>query len=290
MVRPAPGLRVDARGGDGREELQGSRRSNVLVALRSLLGCDDASSVIDEISCKKRKSIFRSPVQGVRVGEYPHGVIQPLSQDEVDRAASAAITPEARLGLVLAAMHAARVKAIRELHLDDVDLGNRRITIGGRTRPLDDLTREVLLEWLAHRAARWPSTANPYLLVNHRSATAPAPSAPATSPRQHCGGPPSPWKDSVSTGSSSKRSPSARPAAPGLGVRPRPQDSDPLRGERPAVARHRRRRASSRRHLRRRMSDSPLQDALRAGADGLYAPEAGTGLVIAHGCWTERRA
>lgn len=37
------------------------------------------------------------------------------------------------------------------------------------------------------------------------------------------------------------------------------------------------------------MTDSPLQDALRAGADGLYAPEAGTGLVIAHRCWTERR-
>jgi hypothetical protein len=37
------------------------------------------------------------------------------------------------------------------------------------------------------------------------------------------------------------------------------------------------------------MTDSPLQDALSAGADGLYAPEAGTGLFIAHGCWAERR-
>jgi hypothetical protein len=33
------------------------------------------------------------------------------------------------------------------------------------------------------------------------------------------------------------------------------------------------------------MTDSPLQAALRAGADGLYALEAGTGLIIAHGCW-----
>jgi integrase len=98
-----------------------------------------------------------------------------VSQDEVDQAAEAAVTPGARLGLVLAAMHAARVKAIRELRLDDVDLGNRRITIGGRARPLDELTREVLLEWLAYRAARWPSTANPYLLVNHRSANGTGP-------------------------------------------------------------------------------------------------------------------
>lgn len=102
-------------------------------------------------------------------------VMIPLSQDEVDQAAWAATTPEARLGLVLAAMHAARVKAIREIRLDDVDLGNRRIIVGGRPRPLDDLTREVLLEWLSHRSARWPSTANPYLLVNHRSANGTGP-------------------------------------------------------------------------------------------------------------------
>jgi integrase len=98
------------------------------------------------------------------------GVIQPLSQDEVDQAAEAATTPAARLVLVLAAMHAARFKAIRQVRLDDVDLGNGRITIGGRARPLDDLTRQVLLEWLGHRAARWPSTANPHLLVNQHSA------------------------------------------------------------------------------------------------------------------------
>ena len=72
-------------------------------------------------------------------------------------------------------MHAARVKAIREIRLDDVDLGNRRIVIGGRARPLDDLTRQVLLEWLAHRGARWPSTANPHLLVNQQSANGTGP-------------------------------------------------------------------------------------------------------------------
>lgn len=140
-------------------ELHGDRRSGTLVALRSLFAF-----------CKRRKTVFRSPVQGIRVGERARGVIQPLSQEDVDQAAEAAITPAARLVLVLAAMHAARFKAIRQVRLDDVDLGNRRITIGGRARPLDDLTRQVLLEWLAHRAARWPSTANPHLLVNQHSA------------------------------------------------------------------------------------------------------------------------
>jgi integrase len=124
------------------------------VALRSLFA-----------SCKKQKTIFRSPVQGIKVGQRPYRVIQPLSQDEVDKAAEAAATPAARLVMVLAAMHAARVKAIREILLDDVDLGNRRIVIGGR----------VLLEWLAHRSARWPSTANPHLLVNQQSANGTGP-------------------------------------------------------------------------------------------------------------------
>jgi integrase len=114
--------------------LRGSRRGNVLVALRSLFAY-----------CKKHKSIFRSPVQGLRVGQHPYGIIQPLRQDEIDQAAKAAATPAARLVLVLAAMHAARLKAIRELLLGDVDLGNRRITIGGRTRPIDELTRQVLV-------------------------------------------------------------------------------------------------------------------------------------------------
>jgi integrase len=140
-------------------ELRGSRRANVLVALRSLFAY-----------CKKHKTIFRSPVQGLRVGQHPYGIIQPLRQDEVDQTAKAAATPAARLVLALAAMHAARRKAIRELLLDDVDLGNRRLTIGGRTRPIDELTRQVLVEWLSYRSARWPCTANPHLLINQMSA------------------------------------------------------------------------------------------------------------------------
>jgi integrase len=147
-------------------ELHGSRRVNVLIALRSLFAY-----------CKRRKTIFRSPVQGIKVGERPSGIIQPLSQDEVDQAAEAATTPAARLVLVLAAMHAARAKAIRELLLDDVDLGNRRITISGRARRLDDLTRQVLAEWLSYRSTRWPSTANPYLLVNQHSANGTRPAS-----------------------------------------------------------------------------------------------------------------
>jgi len=36
------------------------------------------------------------------------------------------------------------------------------------------------------------------------------------------------------------------------------------------------------------MSDPELQSALRAGAAGLYALEAGTGMILAHGTWPAR--
>jgi len=75
-------------------------------------------------------------------------------------------------------VHAARPAQIRALQLSDADLGNRRLTIAGRTRPLDDLTYQVLLDWLTSRQARWPNTANPHLLISRRT-------APGTGPVSH---------------------------------------------------------------------------------------------------------
>jgi integrase len=80
--------------------------------------------------------------------------------------------PADPLILTLATIHAARASSIRDLLLDDVDLGTRRLTIAGRTRPLDEMTRRALLHWLDHRRTRWPSTANPHLLINMRTAPA----------------------------------------------------------------------------------------------------------------------
>ncbi|GAA3684497.1 hypothetical protein GCM10022224_056450 [Nonomuraea antimicrobica] len=40
----------------------------------------------------------------------------------------------------------------------------------GRTRPLDDLTHQMLCDWLEHRRTRWPNTANPHLIINQQSA------------------------------------------------------------------------------------------------------------------------
>ena len=146
------------------DDLHGSRRSNVLVSLRSLFAF-----------CTKQGTIFRNPTRGIKVGQHAYRVVQPLGQGDVDQAIKVATTPADRLVLVLAAVHAARPKAIRELLLEDVDLGNRRLTIAGRIRPIDEFTHRVLLDWLDDRRTRWPGTANPHLLINQQSATTTSP-------------------------------------------------------------------------------------------------------------------
>ncbi|MGC1733195.1 MAG: integrase [Pseudonocardiaceae bacterium] len=139
--------------------LHGSRRHDALVGLRRLF-----------TFCRTTRVIFRDPTQGIRVGQRSYGIAQPLRQSDVDQAVEMAATSVARLVLVLAAVHAARKAAIIALRLDDIDLGNRRLTIAGRTRPLDELSHQILLEWLDYRRTRWPNTANPHLIINQKSA------------------------------------------------------------------------------------------------------------------------
>ena len=139
--------------------LHGSLRRQTLTALRSLFG-----------HCRKTGTIFRDPTRGIRDGQRPLILIQPLRPADIDQAASAAVTPAARLAVALAAVHAARPRTIRELHLGDIDPGNRRLVIAGSARPLDDLTANLLLAWLAHRGRRWPGTANPHLIINQQTA------------------------------------------------------------------------------------------------------------------------
>ncbi|RPK67213.1 hypothetical protein [Streptomyces sp. ADI95-17] len=140
--------------------LHGHQRHDQLVALRSLFAW-----------AKRSGLIFRNPTSRIKVGQYEYAVLQPLAPDQVDRSVAAATTPATRLILALAAVHAARVAQIGTLKLDDVDIGNRRLTIAGRVRRLDDLTLKLLLDWLEHRRSRWPNTANLHLLINNQTAT-----------------------------------------------------------------------------------------------------------------------
>jgi hypothetical protein len=114
--------------------------------------------------------IFRNPTRGIRGVKAPDPIWPLLEPDDITASITAATTVQARLCVVLAAVHAARPGQIRALHLDDIDLAARRITIAGNSRPLDDLTAQALLDWLTYRRERWPNTANPHLLVSQESA------------------------------------------------------------------------------------------------------------------------
>ncbi|MGN9846066.1 tyrosine-type recombinase/integrase [Nonomuraea sp. H19] len=142
-----------------KDTLQGAKRENTIVALRSLMRF-----------CRKSGRIFRDPTIRIRIARRPEKVILPLASGDIDHAVATATTPAIRLILALAAVHAARPKMIRDLQLDDIDLGNHRITIGGHLRPLDELTRQALLAWLDYRRSRWPRTANPHLLLTQHTA------------------------------------------------------------------------------------------------------------------------
>jgi integrase len=139
--------------------LRGHQRRRALTALRSLTR-----------HCQKNGLIFADPAARIRSSPRPETMILPLTPARISTATGAAVTPAARLTLALAAVHALRPDAIRHLALSDIDLGNRRITVAGQSRPLDDLTRRLITEWLGRRRERWPRTSSPYLLVNNQTA------------------------------------------------------------------------------------------------------------------------
>ena len=147
--------------------LHGPQRHNALVALRSLFGF-----------CLSAGVIFRNPARGIKVGRRPSAtVLQPLGQEDIDDAVAAAATPAARLIVALAGVHAARSSTICALLLSDADPGSGRLLLGGRPRPLDDLTARLLRTWLETRRARWPGTANPHLLINAQTALGTGPAS-----------------------------------------------------------------------------------------------------------------
>jgi hypothetical protein len=156
--------------------LHGSRRHVTLSVLRSLFR-----------HCKKTGTIFRDPTFRIHHSGSDYSVILPLQPEDIRASIAAATTPANRLALALAAIHAARTKDIAELQLDDIDLGNRRLVLNGRTRPLDDLTCKALINWLEFRRTHWPDTANPHVLVNRLTAVKTTPVGRVWLTKAFCG-------------------------------------------------------------------------------------------------------
>ncbi|MFG3558421.1 hypothetical protein ACGGAQ_29000 [Micromonospora sp. NPDC047557] len=94
---------------------RGTRRESAATALRALFRW-----------AKSHKLIFRNPTHAISISKAPDPVRQPLRPDEITASVAAATTPQARLCVSLAAVHAARPGQIRRRHRDP--LGRQRTT------------------------------------------------------------------------------------------------------------------------------------------------------------------
>jgi integrase len=107
------------------EPLRGHRRYNAIMALRSLFRF-----------AKRHGLTFADPTRHLSGGRGAGRTVLPMTAEQIRAVERAAVTPAQRLAVVLAAVHAARPQAIRELTLDDIDLPSRRITIAGHRHVL----------------------------------------------------------------------------------------------------------------------------------------------------------
>jgi integrase len=144
----------------------GPTRLLALAAMRSLFG-----------ALKARRVIFTNPTAGL-LGRHA----TPAPAIALDPGVRAGLLdrlddPDQRLIVLLAGVHALRTAEICALSLNEVDLAAGTIVVGGRPRRLDALTRAQLGAWLERRRTRWPTTANPHLLVNRHTAGGVAPVA-----------------------------------------------------------------------------------------------------------------
>jgi integrase len=142
----------------GLEDLRGHPLCTAISAVRSLFRF-----------AKKRGLIFADPARRLSAAE-PEPSILPMTDDEIEVVEQAITLPGQRLIVALAAVHAARWKAIQALTLDDLDLPNRRITIAGHPQRLGDLSHQALRAWLDYRRATWPHSPNRHVLISKRTA------------------------------------------------------------------------------------------------------------------------
>ena len=206
------------------EPLRGHRRYNAITALRSLFRF-----------AKRRGLTFADPTRHVRGGRGAGRTLLPMTAEQIRAVQQAAATPAQRLAIALAAVHAARPGAIRELTLEDVDLPSRRISIAGHRQPLGELTRNALLAWLDYRRATWPDTANRHVLITRKSALGTGPVSASyladylgKAPARHLPGA-HPARPHPGRSPGHRR----RPAPPCPGLQHRPHQRDGLRQRRP---------------------------------------------------------
>ena len=116
---------------------------------------------------KARKLIFANPMRGIRAISPQTTIPLPLDSALVRRELDSP-NPAVALAVALVGFHALTGKQLRGLKLTDIADG--RLTLGDRDFPLAAPVRTRLAAWLDYRNQTWPATANPYLLINRKTA------------------------------------------------------------------------------------------------------------------------
>lgn len=140
------------------DPLRGWPRRNAITALCSLFRF-----------ATRHRIVFTNPTARLTGPDGERGLL-PMTDAEIHAVEQLAVTPAQRLVVALAAVHAARPAAIRQLALDDLDLPNRRITLAGHPQRLNELTHRSLLAWLEQRRTTWPRTPNRHVLISAKAA------------------------------------------------------------------------------------------------------------------------
>lgn len=145
-------------------------REDVLIVLpadrSNRAGCGQALRSIFTI-LKQRKLVFTNPLARLATGFPEPGT--PLPQDPaLLREALNSHDPARAVIVALIAYHGLRMGQVRRILLTDIYDGH--LAIDQRSIPLAPAVLRRVATYLDDRHADWPTTANPYLLVNSRSA------------------------------------------------------------------------------------------------------------------------
>lgn len=124
---------------------------------------------------KDCKVIFSNPVKGMSFERPATNLPLPMDVHAI-RGALNAPHPARAFAAALAAFHGLTGRQIRTIRLTDVSDG--RLQFEGRVIPLAAPVRVRLTAYLDYRAQKFPSTRNPYLLVNRKNATRTTPVDP----------------------------------------------------------------------------------------------------------------
>lgn len=124
---------------------------------------------------KNRKLVFTNPLARVRTWNETR--LTPLPADlEPIRDALNSPSPARAALAALVAFCGLTTGQLRSLQLTDIRDGH--LHIDGRTIPLAEPVQQRIRAWLDYRTDRWPTTTNPHLFVNFRSAIRTEPVGP----------------------------------------------------------------------------------------------------------------